>query len=103
MDHSVEYMDFPNHPFAILHASFIFVFICYRYESSIAEYSNGTQFKFLTVTSMYSHLFRRYSYYIGLEIIFLPISIKCAVALNGHLLSIQFDYPTQTVTVLTAF
>jgi hypothetical protein len=44
--------------------------------SSVAEVTNGTQFRFLTVTNMYNLLLRSYSYYIGLEIIFLPILIK---------------------------
>lgn len=47
---------------------------------------------------MYNLFFRSYSYYEhrGLEINFLPILIKCVVALSGLLLSIQFDSPTHS-------
>lgn len=97
-DYNMENMYFLSLPFAILHASFIFVFICYRYESPVAQVSNGTQLRFLTATNMYNRFFRSYSYYehIRTEINFLPILIKCVVALSGHLLSIQFDCPTHS-------
>lgn len=62
MDYNMEYMYFPNPPFAFLHSSVIFVLICYKYESCVAEVSNEAQFRFLTVTNMYNLLFRSYSY-----------------------------------------